>query len=293
MIRLFVCDLDGTLLNSRQELSLLNADALKKAIRNGNRVMVATGRSLSLVRPFFEKYDLRCGGVLLNGAEVRDEDERIIATTNIENSCIPELHKFLVQHDYMPFYTTDSCVFYQGDQIDFEQAIENRQICLSRAERISHEEARKEGLKSSYALDAQKIKDIEQLCDDRVEIRKVVVFNPDSEKNQQVAKEINEVFTRLSAAGSYPENIEINDRCAQKGYGLEKAIKNMGLSKDEVAVFGDGLNDLSMFEVFPNSYAVANAVDEIKDCAKYIVRSNDEDGVGKTILRIMLEEESV
>ena len=38
----------------------------------------------------------------------------------------------------------------------------------------------------------------------------------------------------------------------------------MSIAKEEVAVFGDGLNDLSMFELFPNAFAPANAEPEIR-----------------------------
>ena len=44
-------------------------------------------------------------------------------------------------------------------------------------------------------------------------------------------------------------------------------------------VFGDSLNDISMFEIADESFAVANARDELKKIATHIIGSNEEDSV--------------
>ncbi len=60
-------------------------------------------------------------------------------------------------------------------------------------------------------------------------------------------------------------------------------LKSM-LACDKVVAFGDGKNDIAMFEVADESYAVANAVDELKDKATGIIESNEADGVAKWLL---------
>ncbi|MDO4288197.1 MAG: HAD-IIB family hydrolase [Eubacterium sp.] len=77
--------------------------------------------------------------------------------------------------------------------------------------------------------------------------------------------------------------IEIfSDQATKKNALLE--LKHM-LNCDEVVVFGDNLNDLSMFEVADRKYAVANALDSVKECADAIIPSCDEDGVAAFIHR--------
>ena len=80
--------------------------------------------------------------------------------------------------------------------------------------------------------------------------------------------------------------IAVNDLGAA-GIKITEISEKMGISKEEVAVFGDGLNDLSMFELFPNCYAPMNAEPEIKKLAKEVIPSNVEDGVGKKIFEIL------
>ena len=53
----------------------------------------------------------------------------------------------------------------------------------------------------------------------------------------------------------------------------------MPLVHEKLVVFGDSLNDISMFKIADESYAVANAMDELKKIATYIIGSNEEDSV--------------
>ena len=53
------------------------------------------------------------------------------------------------------------------------------------------------------------------------------------------------------------------------------------LKCDKLIVFGDGKNDIDMFELADESYGVQNADEELKKCATAIIPSNDEDGVAK------------
>ena len=71
----------------------------------------------------------------------------------------------------------------------------------------------------------------------------------------------------------------------KKGLILAKTIKKMGIDKSEVIVLGDSFNDYSMFTEFENSYAMENAIPEIKEIAKYITDSNNNDGVAKAIYK--------
>ena len=62
-----------------------------------------------------------------------------------------------------------------------------------------------------------------------------------------------------------------------------KAIKQLQsfLDCEKLVVFGDGKNDIDMFEVADESYAVQNAHEDLKRIATAIISSNDEDGVAK------------
>lgn len=287
MIKLLVSDMDGTLFNSNQEISPLNLAAIKEAQKQGVQFMIATGRSMDTLGSTVDKYELNCSFLLMNGAEVRDEQRNIISTINIEYSIIEELTQRLEDQGYIPEYMTNGGAQICGPKERLELNMGYRMLCLDRKHTMTLEEAIEAGKTSVFMKTLTRNDTLEDMLAKNLEIRKVIVFNPDGAVNTKNRIELIEQFPSLSILSSYPENIEINAKKAQKGYGLEKAIQKLGIEKEEVAVFGDGLNDLSMFELFPNAFAPENAEPEIKRRAKEIIPSNNDDGVGKKIFELL------
>ena len=74
-----------------------------------------------------------------------------------------------------------------------------------------------------------------------------------------------------------------------KAASLDKLVKMIHLTKEEVIAFGDGFNDLSLIEYAGCGVAMANAVDEVKERADVVTLSNDEDGIAYMLKN--LEEE--
>lgn len=64
---------------------------------------------------------------------------------------------------------------------------------------------------------------------------------------------------------------------ASKANAIKQLQKLLGC--DRVVVFGDGRNDIDMFELADESYAVQNADEQLKSYATAVISSNDEDGV--------------
>ncbi|MDR0320653.1 MAG: HAD family hydrolase [Treponema sp.] len=75
---------------------------------------------------------------------------------------------------------------------------------------------------------------------------------------------------------------EIMPKMASKGNAI-MTLKEK-LKCDKVVSFGDAINDIPMFEISDESYAVENAVDEVKKAATGIIMSNDNDGVAHWLL---------
>lgn len=287
MIKLIVSDMDGTLFNSDQEISPYNLAAIKQAEKNGVRFMIATGRSMQTIKPTLEKYDLKCGLILMNGAEIRDEQLKIINILNVDNSIIPKLAERLLNMGYIPEYMTKDKAYLCGTEEMMETNMGWRMMCLDRSHTMTFEEAKEAGKTSVFQKNLIRLDSIDNLLEQGIEVRKVIVFNPNTEININNRKILQKEFPELSILSSYPENIEINHEKAQKGSGLMQAIKKMNIEPDEVAVFGDGFNDISLFELFSHSYAPANAELAIKEKASEIIPSNNDDGVGIKINELL------
>lgn len=84
---------------------------------------------------------------------------------------------------------------------------------------------------------------------------------------------------------SIPGNMEINRKGVDKGTGLARLCAELGISAEEVMAFGDSNNDLAMLRWAHYSFAMGNGVQEAKDAARFLTKSNAEHGVAEAIRR--------
>ena len=129
------------------------------------------------------------------------------------------------------------------------------------------------------------IDDVYEILESNVEVLKIVTFDNDEKLIANLKEKLKKSTSDLAVASTFSNDIEISDIEAQKGLILAKTIKKMGIDKSEVIVLGDSFNDYSMFTEFENSYAMENAIPEIKEIAKYVTDSNNNDGVAKAIYK--------
>ncbi len=64
-----------------------------------------------------------------------------------------------------------------------------------------------------------------------------------------------------------------------KYHGVKRLIEHLNIPLSSTVCFGDGANDKEMLAAIPNSFAMANADDSVKQHAKYIAKAYDEDGI--------------
>jgi len=82
--------------------------------------------------------------------------------------------------------------------------------------------------------------------------------------------------------------LEVMPKDGNKGSSLDYLLKTYQLTRDQVIVFGDGENDIPMFDVSYHGVAMENAVDCLKKHANYITKSNDEDGLALFLENVFL-----
>ena len=96
-------------------------------------------------------------------------------------------------------------------------------------------------------------------------ILKIELLEKDEEKRQRLQTRLS-TLQEVKVTTSGWDNLEITSPLVSKGTALQTYVAQHGFTKEEVLVFGDSENDLSMFSCFPNSVAVANACTQIKKC---------------------------
>jgi len=93
---------------------------------------------------------------------------------------------------------------------------------------------------------------------------------------------------QASVARSQPDYLDITHPLANKGVALSKLAKLLALPLEEIAVIGNGGNDIAMFERSGLSIAMRNAGPEVRRAADFVTGSNREDGFATAIERFIL-----
>lgn len=284
MIKMIVTDMDGTLLGA-DGLTSRTVQALLAATQRGIEFVVATGRDWSGVNSFFERHQIPFSAILGNGAQYCNESGEIVLDAYLNKALFADIIAVFDAMDihYMIFATDG---FYATKaQNEVAEAFIQRGVHRfkrTREQILSRWQA--SGPIPCMLL--KKIDSVETFLQGQREIIKIEAFDVDETKIEK-AKQILGKIPGIAFLSSFPDNVEVTHQDAQKGLILEKVIASKGISKEEVAVFGDGLNDITMFELFPESYAMGNAVQEIQALAKYHLPSNEEDGVAQAIEHLL------
>lgn len=282
LLKVIASDMDGTLLNSEHEISEENIKAILKAEELGVSFIIATGRMYEGVKPFIDKHGIKCKYILMNGAEFRNENGELIESINIDKSKIKDILNILFEEKLIVELYTDNGTYTTNTK---EEALEEMVYRVQRFEKVQDYDKALEIAKNHDHLKSIKyIDDIDKFIESDVKIRKIITFNNDVEVIEKTKNILNKI-DGLAVLSSFKNNIEITDEKAQKGYILKKVTENIGIKNEEVMALGDSFNDYSLFTEFEKAYAMGNALDEIKEIAKNITDTNDNNGVAKAIYK--------
>lgn len=94
---------------------------------------------------------------------------------------------------------------------------------------------------------------------------------------------------RVEAVTSGHGSIDLIVPGCHKASGLKRLAQRWGISPEQCAAFGDGGNDIEMLNYCGYSFAMENASREVKEAAKYVCPSNEEDGVLVALERLFAE----
>ena len=105
---------------------------------------------------------------------------------------------------------------------------------------------------------------------------------------KNIAEELNKDFgNSIHCTFSRPVYLEINSPNTSKAKALKYLADKYNINSDNIIAFGDNNNDLEMLEFAGISVAVENAEDTVKSKSLYITKSNEENGVGLFINKML------
>jgi Cof subfamily protein (haloacid dehalogenase superfamily) len=284
MIKCIASDMDGTLLNSYQQVSQENKEAILKAQGQGVEVVIATGRSYQEVRYILDEADLHCPVIGVNGAEVRTKEGEILSATPIERHVAKQAAQKLMEKDiYFEVYTNKGT--YSLDPNKAVAIIVD--IVVSANPDVNPEDVVKRAQERTHHGLVHQVESYDVLFNDEThKIYKLFGFALDSDR-REAAENALEELTELAVSSSGHNNLEITHCNAQKGIALETFVKSKGIDITETMAMGDSFNDISMLERVGRAVAMGNADYEIKTLCDVITATNDEHGVAQAILEVL------
>lgn len=279
MISIIASDMDGTLLNGKQEVSEENRKAIMEAQKKGVQIVVATGRSFEEARYVLQEAGITCPIICVNGAEVRDQEGQVVKTNAIEEGKALEVMSTLKDLGiYYELYTNDGVY-----TADYERGIQSIIDIFKTANPETSEQAIRNSAQERFEKGHIKVvDDYQHALENGNVVYKFLVFSFD---DALLAKAKNLLSDKggLAISASGRENLEVTSENAQKGIALLELIKEKGLNPEDALAVGDNLNDLSMMKVVGRPVAMGNAAKEILEFCKFKTVSNEEDGVARAI----------
>lgn len=280
-------DMDGTLLNSKDKISPKTKDALIECQKNGIKIVLASGRNYGRIKPYLEELHLEeFGGLLIeiNGIAIYD------MSTN-QRTILRQMHEDEVHpvFSYLMNLNAESIAVYDEGLFDY---MPDHILTMKQKLRLSLD------LSEDYPWTAgawswfwdmrngypcQKY--IEKVEEIDCPINKFQILQETDVLNEIEEKLIHKYGDHFEVFRTTPRQIEMGPKGYTKGDTLARLMKNFGWSKDEVFVFGDGGNDISMFKQTNYSFAMGQALESVKNEAKYITLSNDEDGIYEALMK--------
>lgn len=282
MIKLIASDMDGTLLNDDHMISEENLKAIRKAQEMGRHFTIVTGRDYGAVKSYLEECNLKCECILSNGAEYRDVNGNVIESIHMNKDTVKAIFDILNEENLCIQLMTNKGSYITNKDSDKKAIIDRFKLFNPK---MSEEEVVEFVEEFHKTRGMNYIDDVYEILESDIDILKIVTFDNDADLIARLKEKLKENTTDVAIASTFSNDIEISHIEAQKGLILAKVIEKMGIDRSEVIVLGDSFNDYSMFAEFENSYAMENAIQEIKEIAKYITDTNNNDGVAKAIYK--------
>lgn len=254
-IKLIVADLDGTLLKSDKSLD----DNIKDVISGQDyKFTIASGRSMVLVKKFISELNIDLPYITNNGAEIYQNDA-CVKQYSIPDDEVRFILNLVQKFDLECHANAENCIYTMG-KID---------LILPFRKRF-------EGV-----LPIVDNASVNAVCANT--INKIMCIDKDLNKVQEFANKINLYCEHVHCERAEGNAFVMVNRQASKGLALKNLLKLLHISSEEVVVFGDNYNDVSMFEAAKYSVCMENADNDVKDKATFICSSNDMNGVSDFI----------
>lgn len=261
MVKLIVIDLDDTLIGLDLHVSSRNRKAIKRAIKKGIYVTLATGRTHQTAEPFAKKLGIRLPVICYNGALVRNT-HKVHIEKMLPERFIPDLVTFAKRNKVqLAFYVSHHTVIYFNRPLDtFAKEYLDKIEQVSEITLVDF---------SLYKIPRTPIKAMMISSEKRIRAL-------EKKAKKKWGSDMYITTTR-------PTLLEFLHPEINKGTAVEYVSQMIKVPFSQTMVIGDGMNDIPMIRKARYSVAVKNAPAAVEKEARYVVSSWEKDGVAEAI----------
>lgn len=262
MIKLFASDLDGTLLNLFHVADKTVVSAVREVVESGAMFAVATGRTVRTNDGYgFEGLDIAAIGS--NGSVILGPDGSAIKHFSIDRAFLEEL---LTAFPQICFECVSPDLAYVTGTKEDRLAGFNKDSLFRRIV-MRGMRGKMSALEADFLYEQPASVILEH------DICKVNARVPDEGLERELHAFLDEHTDTVVDAPFNPVMFEITDKDVNKGAAVAWLAGYLGIAEDEVAVYGDGGNDIAMLERFEHAYATSNGSDAAKAAAGNVIGS--------------------
>ncbi|HID56627.1 TPA: HAD family phosphatase [Candidatus Poribacteria bacterium] len=271
--KLIAIDVDGTLVNSKAQISQRTKRAIRKAVEKGAMIVIVTGRRFCSAKPIVEGLGVDLMIAAHNGVLLKRINGEFITGRFLKPEAARDAVKIVKRFGIEPIVyrgTGDYAeIFVEEPRAEWlvgyiEHNSEHTRIVPSLEKSIEWEV-----LEVMSVMDRSMVDEVTGCLREGLEGRAKVL--------KQVPQEGRFAF------------VEVADSRVAKDYPLRFLCRRFGISREEVIAFGDNFNDLEMLEFAGLGVVMENAHDELKRKGFMIAPSNEDDGVAQVLERLMDE----
>ena len=262
-IRLFISDIDGTLVRRDKSLGPPVADAFKRLEAAGVRTSLISARPLSGVTALAAQLGIDAPVGAYNGGTLARLDGTVLSADRLARDVAARALALLNEPRVTPW------VF--ADGLWHTTTLDN-----------PHTNSERKSADAEPVL----VKDFDDLLD---RVDKIVGVSDELDFLADLDGRVKRALDgRATVARSQAYYLDVTGPRADKGVGVAAIARALAIPLDQTAVIGDGHNDVAMFKIAGLSIAMGQGAQEVRDAADHVTLSNVEDGVAAAIDRFVL-----
>ncbi|MGA5691636.1 Cof-type HAD-IIB family hydrolase [Cytobacillus pseudoceanisediminis] len=283
-MKLVAIDLDGTLLSDECSISQGNREAIYEAQKQGNIIVISSGRSFHDTKQILQNAGLECPFISGNGA-ISFHTERMIQNFSLPVKVVSEIMGILDETNlYYEIYTKNGILIKRDGRDLLNKEIE-KLLNQETAFPVNWAKGEIDIQYNQYGL--LPVPHYREIDFTQLEVYKLFVLSFDKSKLNKLQGRLSG-RKDLSLTSSGVTKVEIGPLEISKGNALKFMADYLEIPlKDSVAI-GDNLNDLSMFVIAGMGIAMGNAVEEVKKKSTFITKKHNEDGVAFALRKYIL-----